>query len=703
MAEENGEAHAAEVARIAELEKQLRESKAHLNNIVALLELCNRQQKAPGAEEAGEDDTLRPPEVVIAALGALRRTFARLHVSGELARAAKGSQRQIPGRARPSAAAGGDKAEAEKAGGGGAEEEGVAEAERAYLSWLMAKYTSFLRAALRLLLDDEPRLQVAGLAAGMDFVGRHARDFNANLFASLLRCLVSNRNLSGALLQAFLSRYLSAFDDVRYYTTTAVARLAARRLAEMAKEGAGGAGAESSGSEDEGDEGDAGGGRGGKKKAAADAEGLEKAFAHRLSPHALSRNLFDLLSRVQLPSDSAALRRFMPATLKSMGLAEDGSKPAAPAEGGKRKREAGDGGEQGGAYGRLGQIKHHRKAFSDAWLAFLKLPLPADVYKRVLVRLHRDVMPHMGPPGAPLLLADFLTRSYDQGGVVSILALNGLFVLISKYNLDYPSFYAKLRSLLEPQLFHAKHRARFLKLLDLFMTSTHLSAYLVAAFAKRLARLALSAPPSGASFCAAFAANLLRRHPACLPLIHRSASAPGPAGPQEERAPVLESPFADVSADSLEGGLLGGPQPKRPRAQQADGAGEAGAGAERPGADPYDDFVEEPAACRALDSSLWELEALRGHYDPEVARLVAIFEAPLNGRGEIDVSGPMTATYQSTIDGQLRRRLPKGGVALAYHAPLPLFPTERREAPREPAAAVALAADEVFLEGWAFS
>ena len=52
--------------------------------------------------------------------------------------------------------------------------------------------------------------------------------------------------------------------------------------------------------------------------------------------------------------------------------------------------------------------------------------------RQVLVDLHSAVMPHLLDPR---LLLDFLTSSYDYGGVVSLLVLNGLFILISKYHL----------------------------------------------------------------------------------------------------------------------------------------------------------------------------------------------------------------------------------------------------------------------------
>lgn len=47
--------------------------------------------------------------------------------------------------------------------------------------------------------------------------------------------------------------------------------------------------------------------------------------------------------------------------------------------------------------------------------------------KRVLVRLPGSVIPHMN---SPLHLSDFLTFTLSRGGLLGILALNGLFVLV---------------------------------------------------------------------------------------------------------------------------------------------------------------------------------------------------------------------------------------------------------------------------------
>lgn len=163
-------------------------------------------------------------------------------------------------------------------------------------------------------------------------------------------------------------------------------------------------------------------------------------------------------------------------------------------------------------------LKSHKKQFSKAWLSFLSKPLTSEMHKKLLLNLHTSIIPFMSDPK---LLMDFLTDSYNTGGAISLLALNGLFILIHQYNLDYPDFYKKLYALLEPGIFHVKYQSRFFHLLDLFLTSTHLPAYLVGAFCKRLAQLALSAPPQGVILALMFVKNLLKRHPSCQVLIHR--------------------------------------------------------------------------------------------------------------------------------------------------------------------------------------
>ncbi|XP_037367249.1 nucleolar complex protein 4 homolog [Talpa occidentalis] len=245
-------------------------------------------------------------------------------------------------------------------------------------------------------------------------------------------------------------------------------------------------------------------------------------------------------------------------------------------------------------------LKEHRKAFQHMWLSFLQHKLPLSLYKKVLVILHDTILPYLAQPS---IMIDFLTRAYDLGGALSLLALNGLFILIHKHNLEYPDFYRKLYGLLDPSIFHVKYRARFFHLADLFLSSSHLPAYLVAAFAKRLARLALTAPPEALLMVLPFVCNLLRRHPACRVLVHR------PQGPELD-------------------------------------------------ADPYDPGEEDPAKSRALESSLWELQALQHHYYPEVSKAASVINQALSVP-EVPIAPLLELTAFELFEQDLKKKGPE--------------------------------------------
>lgn len=80
----------------------------------------------------------------------------------------------------------------------------------------------------------------------------------------------------------------------------------------------------------------------------------------------------------------------------------------------------------------LFSLEMHRRVFSEAWTAFLGSSMSEDDIKRVLVMLHRQIMPHLVDPS---ILIDFLADCCDYGGTLALLALNGLFTLITKHRL----------------------------------------------------------------------------------------------------------------------------------------------------------------------------------------------------------------------------------------------------------------------------
>lgn len=223
----------------------------------------------------------------------------------------------------------------------------------------------------------------------------------------------------------------------------------------------------------------------------------------------------------------------------------------------------------------LYSLTQHKKRAQSAWLALLKIEMSKEQRKSILGLMDSSIAPWFMKPE---LLMDFLTDSYNAGGSTSLMALSGVFYLIEQRNLDYPSFYRKLYSLLDAGILHSKHRSKFFRLLDTFLGSTHLPAVLVASFLKRLSRLTLYAPPAGIVVIVPWIYNLLKKHPTCTFMIHRETRT-------AEGKEILENE-----------GL----------------------------ADPFLMDEEDPMETNAIESSLWEIVMLQSHYHPNVATLAKI-------------------------------------------------------------------------------
>jgi U3 small nucleolar RNA-associated protein 19 len=248
----------------------------------------------------------------------------------------------------------------------------------------------------------------------------------------------------------------------------------------------------------------------------------------------------------------------------------------------------------------------YKTNFEAKWLHFLGKELSIDQYKTTILILHKRIIPYFKKPTN---LMDFLTDSYEVGGIISILALNGLFELIKNYNLDYPNFYTKLFTLLDYNLLHVKYRSRFFRLTDLFLSSTHLPAALVASFIKKLARLSIVSSPSAVVTVIPFIYNLLKRHPTCMILLQN----------------------VNTSENYT---------------------------------DPYDDTEKDPLKTNAIESSLWEMETLASHYHPNVATLAKIFSQPFR-KQSYNMEDFLDWSYNTLLESENTRRL-KTEVALEY-------------------------------------
>lgn len=208
-----------------------------------------------------------------------------------------------------------------------------------------------------------------------------------------------------------------------------------------------------------------------------------------------------------------------------------------------------------------------RRNVNKVWNFVVQWPHNDITQRQLLVLLLEKIMPYLEKPA---LLTDYLMDSLDMGGPIALLSLQGIFILIHKYNMSYPNLYEKLYAMFEPEIFHMKFKPRLFHLAEIFLSSSYLPEMLVAAFAKRLARLSLIAPPQDIIIIIYFIGNLIIRHPGLKRLI----------------------------CDTNNGQAISD--------------------------DPFLMDESDPNKSRALESSLWEIQLLRSHLLPNVAQAAKI-------------------------------------------------------------------------------
>mmetsp|Transcript_40166 Transcript_40166/g.51750 ORF Transcript_40166/g.51750 Transcript_40166/m.51750 type:complete len:266 (+) Transcript_40166:137-934(+) len=226
-----------------------------------------------------------------------------------------------------------------------------------------------------------------------------------------------------------------------------------------------------------------------------------------------------------------------------------------------------------------------------------------QTYKRILLFLPEHVIPYIP---SPLKLADFLSDSYTlYSGIIRILSLNGLFILITKYKLSYNKFYESLYETLQPSIFYAKHRARFFRLLTICLSSASLPSYIIAAFLKKLNRLCLGAPPSSALYVLALTRTLLRKHGECMTLIQKKHKG---------------GPFVD----------------------------------------PFNVEAIDPLEAHGIESSLFELYAMKSHYYPAISTLCKEIERKW-AKHEIkfNMEEYTQSTYKELFEFEIKRKMTK--------------------------------------------
>ncbi|KAK1424074.1 hypothetical protein QVD17_19386 [Tagetes erecta] len=466
--------------------------------------------------------------------------------------------------------------------------------ESIYLTWVRSKFDEFVQFLIQLSVSStlsEEALREVALDTLMECVkDGNAGKFHSSTYHKFIQTMVYSVEEVDTLLNLLVSNYFK-YIDVRYFTYISLEKLIRMLDANQCFD------------------------------ARSESEDSRKGSQTRASGELLIRNIYHVI--LQIPPLEQLGEKAEFEMWNASGVFTKESKT-------ETKKIKGTKGKNGLVKKSSNDVpsstmisKKMKLKFTKAWMAFLTLPLPIDVYKEVLVTLHQAVIPYLSNP---ILLCDFLTKSYDIGGVISVMALSSLFILMTEHGLEYPNLYVKLYALLQPSIFIAKHRAKFFQLLDSCLKSPLLPAYLAASFAKKLSRLALTAPPSGGLVIIALIHNLLRRHPSINCLVH-----------QEENDQTAKDETII-----------------------------------KPGIDLFNNEETDLLKTNAMRSSLWEIDTLRHHYCPPVSRFVLSLENDLTIRPkttEVAMIDFSSGSYATIFRDEMRRRVKQ--VPLAFYKAIP--------------------------------
>ncbi|GMT20033.1 hypothetical protein PFISCL1PPCAC_11330, partial [Pristionchus fissidentatus] len=210
------------------------------------------------------------------------------------------------------------------------------------------------------------------------------------------------------------------------------------------------------------------------------------------------------------------------------------------------------------------------KAFEEFVLAMTKQQLPTVINLSLMSWLSGAPMEQLP---RPQLMAQFFFANFSKGSTHAIFALEGLFQLVVKHNFEHPRLFEEVYALTTPSSFYLNHKKKFLDLLDMFLSSTHLSTYIVAAFIKKLSRCLLYVPFDIQESLMGLIRNAITRHPTTAFLMHRD---------------LPESITSDL----------------------------------------FDEDEKDLQKTRAMESSLWEVKTLQAHFLYPVAKRARFIDAP---------------------------------------------------------------------------
>ena len=248
--------------------------------------------------------------------------------------------------------------------------------------------------------------------------------------------------------------------------------------------------------------------------------------------------------------------------------------------------------------------------------------LPLSIIKEFMQILNKKIVQNVVNP---IIFSDYLLKKTNEIKIqsindfdIQIFGLSSLFVLLTKYNLDYDKYYELLYKLISKKfngitIFDSKYKNRILKLLELSLTSEQIPYVVICSFIKKLLRISLFSKVEIIYSLLSLVMKIIQLHPRTLNLIMDNKSKKILKKNIENNSIFLNGANTDENnLDEIKNSISLEEEKEEEKNNNYN-------------YDNFDDNSNDPFKTNAEHCCLWELYSFTKHYNMGIRKLVNKF------------------------------------------------------------------------------
>jgi hypothetical protein len=280
--------------------------------------------------------------------------------------------------------------------------------------------------------------------------------------------------------------------------------------------------------------------------------------------------------------------------------------------------------------------------------------IPKDILTNLLSNLNKVIFDNLENP---LIFSDYLINIYEKANdsefEIKVLSLSGLFVLLTKYKLDYSNYYNMLYKTIcmkhydgssVKTVFDSKNRNRLFKILELSLKSPTVAINVILSFIKRLARISLVTSANNIAIILGIIQNIIKSHPRAVLLLLRNKKKGKVAKVNyrnldekiKENSQFDWSKFGLAGAETEDESVINNDDDLRKEEMKESVLDEDWSFYAK--YEQFDDEQLDASKTNAHMSCLWELYTLKNHFSFKIRGLVAKFEKNFLKAKEFDLN-----------------------------------------------------------------